>query len=182
MSLATRAGKVRDGSYSTITVNPTTDANDGFVYHDERSNPGLNAARIGTVQTWPKQGLGVFQCQEPLLAPLTSQFTEIVIGNFVDAASDIAYAVGVLWVSDNLVVQPNGTLDPAAAASLQGQIQEAEQQGLIANKLGSSVRCVVDTTWNVLATGKIKVRITGVPFGYVNEVDFDITLDTTGVV
>lgn len=181
IGLTTRAGRVRDGAYSTIVVNPATDPGDGFIYHDERVTPGLNAGRIGSAMTWPKQGLGLYQCQEPLLSPLTSQFSELVIGNFVDAASDIAYSTGVLWVSDNLVVQANGTLDPVAAANLQGEIQGALTLGLVATKLGSDARAVVSTTANVLATGNIPVTITGTPFGYVNSVTFTINLNTQGI-
>jgi hypothetical protein len=183
IGLATRAGAVIDGAYSTIVVNPQTDPADGFVYHDERVTPGLNASRIATLQTWPKQGAGFYQCQEPLLSPTTSQFTELVLGNVVDAACDIAYAQGVQWVSSSLVVQANGTLDPVARNNLQSQIQNALQQGLVAQTpgLASSVVAVVSKTANVLATGNIPVTITVTPFGYANAVTFTINLNTSGV-
>ena len=180
IGLTRRAGAVGDGALSTITVNAGSDPNDGFIYHNERTTPGLNAGRIGSAQTYPKQGLGYYMCQEPLLAPLTSQFSELVIGNLVDAACDIAYAEGVLWVSDNLVVQANGTLNPVAASNLQGEIQGALQLGLVNAGLCSAVRAIVSTTANVLATGNIPVQVTVTPFGYVNAVTFAINLNTSG--
>lgn len=181
VGLATRAGAVIDGAYSTIVVDPGSDPQDGFIYHDERTTPGLNTARVASLQTWPKQGAGFYQCQEPLLSPNTSQFNELVIGNVVDAASDIAYAEGVQWVSSALVVATNGTLDPVARNNLQSKIQKALQDGLIAGGLASSVLAVVSKTANVLSTGNIPVTITVTPFGYANSVTFVINLNTRGI-
>ena len=127
--LQRRAGRVKDGPYANIVVNPATDPSDGFIYHDERVTPGLNAARIGSAMTWPKKGAGFLQCQEPLLSAPGSQFTELAIGNVLDAACDIGYAVGVEEVSDNLTVQANGTLDPVALQTIQGQVSPPSIRG-----------------------------------------------------
>jgi hypothetical protein len=145
--------------------------------------PGLNVARIASLQTWPKQGQGFYQCQEPLLSPLTSQFTDLVIGNVVDAASDIAYATGVQWVSSSLVLQQNGTLDPVTLNNLQAKIQGALQLGLVAPTpaLASAVVATVSQTANVLATSNIPVTITVTPLGYANSVTFTIYLNTSGI-
>jgi hypothetical protein len=176
VGLQTRAGRVKDGPYSTIVVNPASDPTDGFIYHDERVNPGLNAARIGSALTWPKKGQGFFQCQEPLLSAPGSQFTEIVIGNVLDAACDIGYAAGVEEVSDNLQVQSNGTLDPVALNQFQGTIQNALNQGMIQTPLVSSVTAVVSATQNVLATGIIPITITVEPMAYANNISETVNL------
>ena len=178
VGLATRAGRVKDGPYSTIVVNPASDPTDGFIYHDERVTPGLNAARIGSALTWPKKGQGFFQCQEPLLSAPGSQFTEIVIGNVLDAACDIGYAAGVEEVSDNLKVQGNGTLDPVALNVFQGTIQTAENEGLIQTPLVSAVTVTVSKTQNVLATGIIPVTISVLPQAYANNIQETINLQT----
>jgi len=183
IGLATRASQVIDGAYSTIAVNPASDPLDGFIYHDERVTPGLNTARIATLQTWPGQGEGFFQCQEPLLSPTNSQYTELVIGNVVDAACDIAYATGVQIVNSSSVCQANGTLDATYRNNLQAKIQRALQQGLIAvqPQLASSVVAAVSASANVLATGIIPVTITVTPLGYANEISFTINLNTAGL-
>src|SRR5215471_2162706 len=144
--LQRRAGRVKDGPYANITVNPSADPADGFVYHDERVTPGLNAARIGSALTWPKNGAGFFQCQEPLLSAPGSQFTELAIGNVLDVACDIAYAAGVEEVSDDLKAQKNGTLDPVALNTFQGAIQTALDQGMIQTPLVSDVTAIVSPT------------------------------------
>ena len=183
IGLATRASAVIDGAYSTIVVNPGSDPQDGFIYHDERVNPGLNAARIGSAQTWPKQGAGFYQCQEPLLSPLTSQFTELVIGNLVDSASDICYATGVQIVNSQLLVQPNGTLDPTFRNNLQAKIQAALQQGLVAVQPGiaSAVTATISASYNVLANSNVPIAVTATPYGYATAVSFVINLNTAGI-
>lgn len=178
--LQRRAGRVKDGPYSNIAVSPQTDPSDGFIYHDERTTPGLNASRIGSALTWPKKGLGFFQCQEPLLSANGSQFTELVIGNVLDAACDIGYATGVEEISDDLQTQSNGTLDPVALATFQGSLQIALNEGMIQTPLVSAVTAIVDPTANVNATGNIPITISVLPRGYVNAVTETITLSNGG--
>jgi hypothetical protein len=178
--LQRRAGRVKDGPYANIVVNPGSDPADGFVYHDERVTPGLNAARIGSLMTWPKKGAGFFQCQEPLLSAPGSQFTELGIGNVLDAACDIGYAAGVEEVSDDLLTQANGTLDPIALAQLQGTIQTALDVGMVQTPLVSSVTALVSPTANVRDTGIIPVTITVTPRAYANAISETINLSTGG--
>jgi hypothetical protein len=175
--LQRRAGRVKDGPYSTIVVSPGSDPTDGFVYHDERTTPGLNAARIGSAMTWPKKGAGFFQCQEPLLSAPGSQFTELVIGNVLDAACDIGYAAGVEEVSDDLTTQSNGTLDPIDLNMFQANIQQALNVGLVQTPLVSAVQAIVSATQNVQATGIIPVTIVVTPRGYANAIAETITLN-----
>jgi len=178
IGLQRRAGRVKDGPYSTIVVNPATDSGDGFIYHDERVTPGLNAARIGSAMTWPKKGAGFFQCQEPLLSSPGSQFTELAIGNVLDAACDIGYATGVEEVSDDLQLQSNGTLDTVALNTFQGSIQNALNEGMVQTPLVSAVTTTVSSTQNVAATGNIPVTISVLPRGYVNAIQETINLST----
>ena len=176
--LQRRAGRVKDGPYSTIVVSPASDPTDGFIYHDERVTPGLNAARIGSAMTWPKKGQGFFQCQEPLLSAPGSQFTEIAIGNVLDAACDIGYASGVEEVSDDLLAQSNGTLDPVALNTFQGEVQNALNEGLIQTPLVSAVTATVSKSQNVVATGIIPIAISVLPRGYANAITETISLST----
>lgn len=174
--LQRRSGRVKDGPLANIAVNPSSDPADGFIYHDERVTPGLNAARIGSAMTWPKKGAGFFQCQEALLCAPGSQFTEIVIGNVLDVACAIGYAAGVEEVSDDLLLQANGTLDPTARTVFQAKIQQALDQGMVQTPLVSSVTAIVSPTANVRDTGNIPVTITVNPRGYVNAISETINL------
>lgn len=177
ISLKRRAGRVKDGPYQQITVNPATDPTDGFIYHDERVNPGLNAARIGSAMTWPGKGQGFFQCQEPLLSANGSQFTELAIGNVLDVACDIGYQEGVEFVSDDLLLQQNGTLDPIQLNTMQAEIQSGLNEGMIQTPLVSDVTAIVSPTQNVAATGIVPITINVTPDGYVNAVSETINLN-----
>jgi hypothetical protein len=171
-----RAGRVKDGPLANILVSAATDPKDGFVYHDERVNPGLNIARIASCMTWPKKGNGFFQCQEPILSAPGSQFVELAIGNVLDAACDIAYATGVEEVSDDLTVQDNGTLDTVDLNVFQGEIQTALNEGMIQTPLVSGVTATVSQTANVLATGIIPVTIVVTPKAFANTISETINL------
>ncbi len=180
IKLEQRAGRVKNANqpYSQIDVNPATNPGDGFVYHDERTTPGLAAARISCAMTWPKKGAGFYHCTEPLLCAPGSQQAELVLGNVLDAACDIAYAQGVESVSDDLLLQANGTLDPVALNLLQGDIQQQLTQGLTAPSYVSLVTATVSPTQNVLETGIIPVTVSVVPKGYVNAMTENISLST----
>ena len=175
--LQRRAGRVKDNPLSTIVVSPAVDPTDGFVYHDERVNPGLNTARIGSMMTWPKKGAGFFVCQEPLLSAPGSQFVELVIGNVLDAACNIVYAAGAEYVSDDLLLTSTGALDPVALKMMLGNIQQALNQGMVATPLVSSVTASISPVWNVGATGQIPVVVSVMPRGYVNAVVGTVTLN-----
>jgi hypothetical protein len=177
--LQRRAGRVKDGPLANIAVNPASDASDGFIYHNERTTPGLNAARIASAMTWPKN-TGFFQCQEPLLSANGSQFVEIAIGNVLDAACDIGYAAGLEEVSDDLTVQANGTLDPVDLNVFQGGLQNALNQGMIQTPLVSGVTATVSPTANVASTGVIPVTIAVNPKAYVNSIAETISLSNGG--
>lgn len=178
--LQRRAGRVKDGPYSSIAVNPQVDPTDGFIYHDERTTPGLNIARVGSLMTWPKKGAGFFQCQEPLLCAPGSQFVELVIGNVLDIACDIGYAAGVEVVSDDLVCQPSGALDPQALNVLQGTVQQALNEGMLQVGFASGVTATVNKTANVQSTGVIPMTIAVLPNAYVNSVSETIGLTNGG--
>lgn len=182
IKLEQRAGRVKNTNqpYSQINVNPATDPGDGFVYHDERTTPGLAAARIGSGMTWPKKGKGFFHCTEPLLCAPGSQQSELAIGNVLDAACDIAYATGVEEVSDDLLTQANGTLDPVEKNKLQNTIQQALTQGLTAPSYVSAVTATVDGTADVDDTGIIPITVAVQRKAYVDKMQETVLLSTGG--
>jgi hypothetical protein len=170
-----RAGRVKDGSLANIAVNPSSDPSDGFVYHDERINPGLNGSRFATAITWPKKP-GFYMAIENLMAAPGSQFTELVLGNVIDVACDIGYATGVEEVSDDLLLTKTGTLFPTDALKLQGSIDNALSAGMINVAMVSDASSNVSQTANVLATSNIPIVISVLPRGYANTISETINL------
>lgn len=174
--LQRRAGRVKDGSLSNIQVNPSVDPSDGFVYHDERTSPGLTAARFAAAITWPKKP-GFYSAIESLMSAPGSQFTELVLGNVIDVACDIGYATGVEEVSDDLRLTKSGTLYPTDALGIQAKIDSALAEGMTNVAMVSDATSSVSQTANVLATQTIPIAISVLPRGYVNHIVETINLD-----
>jgi len=151
--------RVRDGSLINIAVDPTKDPSDGFIYHDERVTPGLDAARFLSLRTWPlKQG---FYCtKDNLMSGVGSQYTILPYGNVIDIASQIGYQTGVEVVGDILRIKPNGRLDSNDALTIQNMIQQAIDANMTNVGMISSAVVAVDQTANVQSTGDIPVAIT----------------------
>lgn len=173
----TRGGQVNLGALASIVVDPNNDPLDGFIYHDERVNPGLTGARFMAAMTWPKFP-GFFVAQEPLFSPVGSTITELVLGNVVDIASDIVYEEGALTVSANYKVLSTGALTPQSIAAISGDIQSGLTSQMTNVGQVSSVTLYIDPNANVLSLGYIQVQVTILPLFYVNAIVFTINLAT----
>jgi Protein of unknown function (DUF2586) len=158
-------GRVRDGSLGNIVVNPSSDPTDGFVYHDERLNPSLDAARFLTARTRVKLQ-GFFVTNENLMSPVGSQFTILPLGNAMDLVCTVAYAQGSQVINDDLRLNANGTLYVADALALQNDINGAIQSNVTNQSVISGQSVVVDQTANVEETSTIPVTISVTPRGY----------------
>lgn len=171
-----RGGRVKDGSLVTITVNPATDPGDGFIYHDERVSPGLDAARFMSCITWPKKQ-GFYICHENLMAPNGSQYSDLTLGNVIDVACDIAYAEGVEEIGDDLLLTSTGTLYPTDAIELSGEITQQLTADMTNQAMCSQAWAVVSQTANVAATENIPIAVSVIPRGYVNAITETINLE-----
>lgn len=157
--------RVRSGSLGNIVVDAQNDPGDGFIYHNEAVNPGLDAARYMSFRTWPKKP-GIFVCKDNLMSPPGSQYTILPLGNVIDIACDIGYATGVEEVGDDLLLKDNGTLQDGDRLTFQNSIQGAITYGMRSVGMISSSVVAVDPTHNVQSTGEIPVDITVTPKGY----------------
>jgi hypothetical protein len=167
------AGRVKDGSLTQIVVDPTNDPKDGFIYHDERINPGLDAARFNSA--WTRVGLPGFYIKNPnLMSPLGSQFTLLPLGNVMDIACDIVHQVGQQEIDADVRLNPNGTIYVNDALALQAVIGAALDAQMLGPNMISGYTVTVDQTNNVQATSIVNVTVTIQPRGYVLELDATI--------
>jgi hypothetical protein len=162
-------GRVSDGALSQLTL-PTSP--DGYVYHDESVNPGLDAARF--LSAWSIITLpGLYILNPNLMAPPGSDFTLLQHGAVIDAASLVAYTFFVKRLSSSVRVNATtGFILKQDAQTLQQGCNEA-----LANALGnavSSAQCIVGTTDNILSTSTITVLIQIIPLGYLKTVNVTI--------
>jgi hypothetical protein len=174
------AGRVRDGSLQQIAVSPTTDPTDGFVYHDERNNPGLDDARFTTAQTRAKKGAAFYIKNPRLMAAPGSVFWLHPLGAVMDVACDVLTDVGQDDINDDLRLTKTGQLDPKEAATISASQTRALEQNMVNAKMLSYASAVADPDWNVRDTSKVKVHATIGARGYVLEEDIEIGFGSAG--
>ena len=160
------AGRVRDGALSNIIVNPTTDPYDGFVYHDERLNPGLDAARFCSART--RVGLPGYYIVNPnLMSPPGSVFTLLPLGNVMDIACTITNQVGQQSINDDIRLNANGTIYENEALAIEAAILGQITAQMIATAEISNATVTVDRTNNILATSTVNIAVVITARGYV---------------
>lgn len=178
-------GRVKDGALTSVIVNPLLDPVDGFVYHDERINPGLDyVINSGTggrfMSLMTRTGLpGVYVTNPLTAAPLGSDFFMMMLGSVMDIFATIIHTVGQQVVDDDVRINANGTIDERDARAIeallansvnaimfsQKMISQPVQGGPSALAAGASV--IVDRTNNVKSTSNVNVSGQIIARGYV---------------
>lgn len=167
-------GRVSDGALSQIIVNPTTDPTDGFIYHDERVNPGLDylEAGFGTnrfMAAWTRiPNLPGFYITNPLLAStIGSQFFLLPLGLVMDVACNIVHQVAQEEIDADVRLNNNGTLYVNEALAIQSTILNTINADMTNQNMISSADVVVSQTQNVQATNTVVINVTLTARGYV---------------
>jgi hypothetical protein len=168
------SGRVKDGTLSNIVVSPTTDPLDGFIYHDERLNPGFDAARFCAFWTRIGQPLGFFVKNPNLMSPAGSFFTILPLGNAMDLACDIVTQVGAIYINDDIRTNSNGTIYVNDALVIQNAVQNALYTNLTANSIISGSSVTVDQTNNVQSTKTVNMNVVVTSRGYILQENISI--------
>ncbi len=167
------AGRVRDGAMPFISVDPTTDPTDGFLYYDNEIQSGLNEARFCCARTRIGDP-GFYVVQPNLMSAAGSVFDILPKGNVMDIACDIIQQVGAMEINEDLRTNANGTLFVNDALSIQSAMLGQIDANMTASKMISSAAVVVNQSWNVKTTGIVKVAATINGVAYVLEMDVDV--------
>ena len=160
------AGRVKDGALGNIVLDPANDALDGFVYHDERPNPGLDSARLTSYRTRIGKP-GMYVANPNLMSAPGSYFTILPLGNVMDVACQIVHEVGQDEINDDLRLNANGTLVAKDASTLQSAFDRALTSNMVNKAMISNESTVVDTSTNVAATHEVNVSVSIGARGYV---------------
>lgn len=165
-------GRVKDGALPELVI-PTSP--DGFIYHDESVNPGLDGARF--LSAWTIVGLPGFYIKNPnLMAPLGSDFNWLQHGHVIDAACAIWYLFAANELSDSVRVDAKtGFILTADANDIQTRGTATLRDALRAPGAVSDVYCTVSRTDNILSTSTITTTVSVVPLGYIKAVNTTIT-------
>jgi len=154
------AGRVKDGALSTIVVNPVTDPTDGFIYHDERLNPGLDGFKFSSARTRIGKGAGFYIVNPNLMSTPGSSFTILPLGLVMDVACDIVHQVGQDEINDDLRTNQNGTIFENDARALEEALGAALNSDMLGVNMITGYTVVVDRTTNIQVTGTINIAVT----------------------
>lgn len=166
--------RVKDGSVSQIVVDTTNDPIDGFVYHDERSNPGLDYLISGsggrfmsTMTRMKKQG--VFISHPLTMAPLGSDFYLMPFGNVMDIGCTITQSVGQNQIDDDIRLNSNGTINDNDAKNIENEIQGQLNAQMLSTGMLSppGAVVVVSRSQNVATTKIVPITVTLYGKGYI---------------
>jgi uncharacterized protein DUF2586 len=166
-------GRVKDGPLGNIVINPLSDPTDGFNYHNEAINPGLNAGRFVTTTTRAYlQGVYVLQANN--FASTGSQINSRPLMAVWNVAATILVQVGQDLINDNVRLLPAGTLDPRDAATIQSNLLSAINANMTAQQMISSATVIVDQTANVGLNGIVPITATLTARGIVLQVNINL--------
>ncbi len=167
------AGRVKDGSLSTIVIDPTLDPLDGFIYHDERVQAGLTAARFCCARTRIKLP-GLYIDQPNLMSPLGSVFTILPLGNVMDIACGIVHQVGQQDINSDIRLNPNGTIYENEAKAIENNFLGNIKVQMIDTGEISGATVTVNRSWNVLSSSTVKVAVSILARGYILNEEIEI--------
>ncbi len=168
------SSRVKDGPLSSIVVDPTNDPTDGWIYHDERINPGLDAGRFMSAWTRLGQGQGFFVRSENLMSPAGSDFPLLAVGQCFDNFCAALVQYFTANIDSSTRTNANGTIYENDAQTL-----EKGAMGIVAASMPgqyqpANTKIVVDRSYNVKTNSKVLVTGTFGGLAYMRE--FDLTM------
>jgi hypothetical protein len=165
-------GRVKDGSLANM---PLPTKADGYLYHDEAVNPGLDAARFMTAFSIAGKP-GLFITNPNLMAPPGSDFNWLQHGHVMDATCQISLNYLVNLLSDSVRVNAStGTILAQDAQNIQQQLYALLFSGLVTTNAASAVGVVVNQQNNILTSAQLIVTVSVTPLGYIKSVNTTLT-------
>ena len=179
-------GQVSSGAVAPLTLpsqptwppaitNPVAGSSDGFLYHDEVLNPGLDAARFLTLTTYV--GFPGFYITSPnLMAPPGSDFNLLEHGHVIDAACLVWYLFATQRLRSGVRVNPlTGFILERDRQTLQYQGTQALRNILTPGNVVSDVYCTIGATDPILSTQTLTARVSVIPLGLAVVINTTVT-------
>lgn len=178
-------GRVKDGALPEMVIptkqsgwpfgTPNANSADGFIYHDESVNPGLDDARF--LSLWSLTGdPGLFIKNPNLMAPPGSDFNWLQHGHVIDVACYIWYKFAINLLSDSVRVnKTTGFILDTDAQAIEMRGTAQLRDALLAPGAVSDVFATVSRTDNILSTSTLTTTVSVIPLGYIKSVNTQIT-------
>lgn len=149
------------------------------IFRNEAQTPGLDAARLVTLLTYPAQP-GFYITAGPTMALVTSDFAQIPNDRVLDRACVVTYSALFPFLRSDIPGDPTtGRIAEAVAQKIDGIVTAKLEAALLTSGQVVAVAAQVDRTANILATGILPVTVSIVPVGYALTIRVTIGFATT---
>ena len=170
IAIARELGAVVDGSLKGIEG----PKDDGNIYYDERTSPGLDAARFMVARTLIGKK-GYFVMNSNIMCQPGSDFDIIPNRRVMDKACSTTHFVCLDYLNLDVRVNPEtGFILEKDRVDVQNRIKQALVDTLVSTGNASSVSVIVAGNDNILSTRTLTVTIRIVPLGYIKSISITI--------
>jgi hypothetical protein len=144
---------------------------DGFLYHNEAANPGLDAARFMTALTYV--GLPGFYITDPqLMAPPGSDFNELEHGLVIDAACLVWYLFATQQLRSGVRVnKTTGFIFETDRQQIQMAGTQALRNILTPGNVVTDVYVTISATDPILSTSTLNATVSVIPLGLIEVIN-----------
>lgn len=169
------SSRARDGALSQIVIDPTNDPTDGFVYHDEETNPLVDVGRFIAARS-RKGKPGYYISNEATMAAPGSVFNLLPKGLVMDIGCALLTQLGTDEINDDVLLNTNGTIDEGAAQQIERRIKQAMNEAMLNTGMLSApgVVVVIDRANNVRTTEVVNIAATLYGKGYIRQINATI--------
>jgi phosphohistidine swiveling domain-containing protein len=168
--VSTSIARVKDGPLVGITA-----AYIGATLSENFSQRTVLIDKGAITLTTYYQRTGYYLSDDQMAAVPTDDYTNLVNGRVIDKAQRISYQVYVDELHNAVPIDPiTGLISPEVVKSLEGKIEQAVRTAMGTEV--SSFDAFIDPNQNILATGKLVVNESIVPFGYTRKIEIILGL------
>lgn len=154
------------------------------IYRDENATPGLDAARLITLRTFPNYP-GIYLTDGHTLAQSTSAYAALTNARVVDRACTISRTQAMPLVLGKVITSTNpatpGVVSALAAGKINGRMTSALNTSLVDTSPQDAVaaEASVDPTHDILEDGNVIIIVVVEPFAYGKTITISISLQST---
>lgn len=178
VAISVDLGRVADGPLTPMTIPATPD---GFIYHNEAVNPGLDGSRFISATTIPGK-VGFYIVNPNTMAASGSDLNWLQMRHVLNALTVILYNFFTNELSSSVrVSSTTGYILPQDANSLEQRCNAEINAGLVNTGDVSAASISVTRNNNILSTHQLIVTGTIVPLAYLKTISVTIQFNNPAI-
>lgn len=151
---------------------------DGIIslHRDERATEALNAQRFLVLKTLAGGVPGFFVEQPNSMAASGSDFASLHNGRVIDKACYYGYLAALPFTNEDWDLGADGRISEDSARAIESEVQQKIANALLSGGNATAVQVVVNRTDDVLATGRVRMKLRVKPKAYSKFIEVDVGL------